>query len=103
MITQAQLTALVHRYAALSGNPPRRVSSWIWRAAVIIDRLDQGGAVELDRAVHALQWLSDHWPAHEPWPAGIERPPSHPPDVWPPKKGPKKGRPRKAVPDSGKS
>lgn len=91
MIVEKQLIELIDAFCGHTGYARSTVSNHLFGNGNEVERIEKGGTIGLGIANRTLQWLSDRWPADRPWPAGIERPPPHPPANWPPKRG----RPRK--------
>lgn len=77
-----QLIALAQAFCADLDWPLSRASKLIFADARVLGRLVEGSAtINLNRADHATQWFSDHWPDSAVWPVGVPRPVSSLPSV----------------------
>lgn len=71
--------SVTRAYQALSGLRTTNLSWRLFGDSKKLGRLENGADIQVTRYENALQWLSDHWPDPEPWPANAAvRPPKSP-------------------------
>lgn len=66
-------------YAAARGLSRSRVSTIVFNAGMVLDRIASGKDLTTASFERAMRWFSDHWPENAEWPAHVERPVSPPP------------------------
>jgi hypothetical protein len=57
-----------------------RLATIIAKDGKFFNRIEAGGLITTRTYERAMQWFSNEWPAHVPWPSGVARPAPLPTD-----------------------
>ena len=73
-IGTADLQSLCRSYCEETGRSEARVADLAATNPYLFKRLHAGKGCTVKTYNRVLQWFSDHWPPHLPWPEDISRP-----------------------------
>jgi hypothetical protein len=70
-----EVLAVADAFACAKDLSEARVSTIVFNDGQRLRRVREEGADLRSRTIdNAIQWFSDNWPAHTPWPKGVKRP-----------------------------
>ncbi|MGV2980656.1 hypothetical protein ACERNI_10670 [Camelimonas sp. ID_303_24] len=81
MTLKETLLGLIEAYCAAREISLGRASTLIFGDGTKVAKMLAGSDITTVRLEAAVQWLSDNWPADQPWPRGFARPARSPAGV----------------------